>query len=154
MCIRDRCRRYGGYSHSNGTDGMIFVKEPPVLGYYLIEKTYEPTVAWQGLVDGHVVVSIQHKGYWTRGGHYIALEEITESGKVRVRDSNIFNYNNRVKSTPRTNTPGAASPVPAPATGFLTIRLRNCLVAPAAANRKRPPVDWFRITTAASALRR
>lgn len=94
----EMCRRYGGYSHSNGTDGMIFVKEPPVLGYYLIEKTYEPTVAWQGLEDGHVVISIQHKGYWTRGGHYIALEEITESGKVRVRDSNIFNYNNRVKS--------------------------------------------------------
>lgn len=88
----EMCRRYGKYSHRNGTDGMIFVKEPPVMDFYLVEKTYEPTVAWQGLEDGHVVISIQHKGYWTRGGHYIALQEITEDGNVRVRDSNIYNY--------------------------------------------------------------
>ena len=34
----------------------------------------------------------QHKGYWTRGGHYLVLEELTEDGEVRVRDSNMFNY--------------------------------------------------------------
>lgn len=88
----EMCRRYGGYSHRNGTDGMIFVKEPPVMDFYLVEKTYEPTVAWEGLENHHLVVSIQHKGYWTRGGHYIALQEITEDGNVRVRDSNIYNY--------------------------------------------------------------
>ena len=88
----EMCRRYGNYSHSNGTDGMIFVKEPPVMGFYLVEKTYDPNVAWKGLEDGRVVISIQHKGYWTRGGHYIALQEITENGLVRVRDSNIYNY--------------------------------------------------------------
>ena len=89
----EMCRRYGNYSHRNGTDGMIFVKEPPVMGFYLREKTYDPNVAWQGLEDGYVVISIQHKGYWTRGGHYIALEKITEDGQVQVRDSNIYNYN-------------------------------------------------------------
>lgn len=88
----EMCRRYGGYSHRNGTDGMIFVKEPPVMDFYLVEKTYEPTTAWEGLENHHLVVSIQHKGYWTRGGHYIALQEITEDGNVRVRDSNIYNY--------------------------------------------------------------
>ena len=88
----EMCRRYGGYSHRNGTDGMIFVKEPPVMDFYLVEKTYEPTKAWEGLENHHLVVSIQHKGYWTRGGHYIALQEITEDGNIRVRDSNIYNY--------------------------------------------------------------
>ena len=88
----EMCRRYGGYSHRNGTDGMIFVKEPPVMDFYLVEKTYEPAKAWEGLENHHLVVSIQHKGYWTRGGHYIALQEITEDGNVRVRDSNIYNY--------------------------------------------------------------
>lgn len=88
----EMCAAYGRYSHRNGTDGMIFVKESPVLGFYLMEKTYEPTRAWEALEDGHLVISIQHNGYWTRGGHYIVLEKITDSGKVQVRDSNLYNY--------------------------------------------------------------
>ena len=88
----EMCRRYGGYSHRNGTDGMIFFKESPAMGFYLIEQTYEPKVAWQGLEDGHVVISVQHNGYWTRAGHYIVLQEITQDGMVRVRDSNVYNY--------------------------------------------------------------
>ena len=92
MSPPEMCRRFGGYSHRNGTDGMIFFKESPGMNFYLVEQTYEPTVAWQGLEDGHTVISVQHKGYWTRGGHYIVLQEITEDGMVRVRDSNIYNY--------------------------------------------------------------
>lgn len=88
----EMCDRYGNYSHSNGTDGMIFNYEPAVLGFYLREKTYEPSVAKQALADGHIVISIQHKGYWTGGGHYIVLEEMTEDGLIRVRDSNLYNY--------------------------------------------------------------
>lgn len=88
----EMCARYGKYSHRNGTDGMIFNIESPVLGFYLREKTYEPTVAKAALEDGLVVISIQHKGYWTGGGHYIVLESIDEDDMVQVRDSNIFNY--------------------------------------------------------------
>ena len=88
----EMCDRYGNYSHSNGTDGMIFNYEPAVLGFYLREKTYEPSVAKQALADGHIVISIQHKGYWTSGGHYIVLEEMSEDGLIQVRDSNIYNY--------------------------------------------------------------
>lgn len=88
----EMCARYGYYSFSNGTDGMIFVNEPPVLGFYLKEKTYEPTVAKQALDEGHIVISIQHKGYWTKGGHYIVLEKVNEDGTIQVRDSNIYNY--------------------------------------------------------------
>lgn len=92
MSPPEMCRRFGGYSHRHGTDGMIFFKESPGMGFYLIEQTYDPTVAWQGLEDGHVAISVQHPGYWTRAGHYIVLQEITEDGMVRVRDSNIYNY--------------------------------------------------------------
>ena len=86
------CDKYGYYSFKNGTDGMIFINEPPVLGFYLREKTYDPEVARQALADGHIVVSIQHKGYWTSGGHYIVLEKLNEDGTVQVRDSNLYNY--------------------------------------------------------------
>lgn len=92
----EMCARYGRYSFKNGTDGMIFVNEPPVMGFYLHEKTYEPTVAHKALEDGHIVISIQHKGYWTRGGHYIALEKLNEDGTIQVRDSNIYNYRARI----------------------------------------------------------
>lgn len=86
------CERYGNYSHVNGTDGMIFNNEPQAMGFYLKEKTYEPTVAKAALEEGHIVISIQHKGYWTGGGHYIVLEKINEDGTIQVRDSNIYNY--------------------------------------------------------------
>ena len=88
----EMCARYGNYSHSNGTDGMIFNYEPAVMGFYLREKTYEPTVAKAALEEGQIVISIQHPGYWTRGGHYIVCESINEEGLVQVRDSNIYNY--------------------------------------------------------------
>ena len=84
--------RYGRYSHANGTDGMIFNNESAVLGFYLREKTYDHRIANAALAEGHLVVSIQHPGYWTRGGHYIACERMTEDGLIQVRDSNIYNY--------------------------------------------------------------
>lgn len=88
----EMCAMYGRYSFSNGTDGQIFSNEPAVLGFYFKEKTYEPNVAKQALADGYMVVSLQHKGYWTRGGHYLLVEKMNEDGTVQVRDSNIFNY--------------------------------------------------------------
>ena len=88
----EMCRRFGKYSHRNGTDGLIFFKESPGMDFYLVEQTYAPKSAWEGLEEGHVVVSVQHPGYWTRAGHYIVLQEITQNGMVRVRDSNIYNY--------------------------------------------------------------
>ena len=88
----EMCARYGRYSHANGTDGMIFIYEPSALGFYLREKTYEPAKAKAALEEGQIVISLQHKGYWTRGGHYIVLEKITEDGLIQVRDSNLYNY--------------------------------------------------------------
>ena len=88
----EMCARYGRYSHSNGTDGMIFNIESAVLGFYLKEKTYDPRTARAALEEGHIVISVQHPGYWTRAGHYIVCESINEEGLVQVRDSNIYNY--------------------------------------------------------------
>lgn len=88
----EMCEMYGNYSFENGTDGMIFVNESPKYNFYFREKTYDPNVAKQALEQGHIVVSIQHKGYWTSGGHYILFEKLTEDGMVQVRDSNIANY--------------------------------------------------------------
>ena len=88
----EMCALFGNYSHRNGTDGMIFDYESAGLGFFLRERTYEPTVARAALEEGQVVISIQHNGYWTRGGHYIVLESIDENGMVQVRDSNIYNY--------------------------------------------------------------
>ena len=93
----EMCAEYGRYSFSNGTDGMIFIYEPPIFGYFLREKTYDPNVAKQALIDGYIVISIQHKGYWTSGGHYILLEKMLEDGRVQVRDSNLANYS-KIKS--------------------------------------------------------
>lgn len=88
----EMCDRYGNYSFSNGTDGMIFINEPSKFHYFFRERTYDSNEAKAALEEGYIVVSIQHKGYWTRGGHYILLEKLTEDGMVQVRDSNIANY--------------------------------------------------------------
>lgn len=88
----EMCARYGNYSHKNGTDGMIFDYEPAVMGFYLREKTYDHSVAKAALEEGQIVISVQHPGYWTRGGHYILLEKLGDDGRIQVRDSNIYNY--------------------------------------------------------------
>ena len=88
----EMCDRYGRYSHSNGTDGMIFNIESAVMGFYMKEKTYDPKLAREALEQGYIVISVQHPGYWTRAGHYIVCEKVTEDGLIQVRDSNIYNY--------------------------------------------------------------
>ena len=88
----EMCDAYGRYSHSNGTDGMLFNIESAVLGFYMQEKTYDPKIAKAALDNGQVVISVQHPGYWTRAGHYIVCEKTNESGLIQVRDSNIYNY--------------------------------------------------------------
>lgn len=92
------CARYSArYNAGGGTDGMIFNNEPKVMGFYLMKKSYDEAEAYQALKDGHVVITLQHKGYWTTGGHYLVMEKLAEDGNVQVRDSNTFNYN-RVKT--------------------------------------------------------
>lgn len=92
------CDRYGNYCYLSGTDGSLFNVTPSEMGFYLKEKTFDHRVAKAAMEQGHVVVCLQTKGYWTRGGHYLALEKLVdglegeEAQRVQVRDSNIFNY--------------------------------------------------------------
>lgn len=87
------CARYGRYSQNTGTDGSLFEKEPANLGFYLIKKSYDWREARDYMKEGHLVVVVQYRGYWTGGGHYLVLEKLSEDGRVQVRDSNIYNYN-------------------------------------------------------------
>lgn len=86
------CAMYGRYSSASGTDGMIFINEPSALGFYFKEKTHDVYKAHDYLEAGYTLVSLQHAGYWTSGGHYIVLESIDEDGLIQVRDSNLYNY--------------------------------------------------------------
>ena len=87
----EMCERFRRYN-ADGTDGMIFINEPATMGFYLVERTYNPDTALEALKNGHPVISLQSKGYWTNGGHYITLEKITEDGKIQVRDTHMLNY--------------------------------------------------------------
>ena len=88
----EMCAIYGRYSHPTGTDGSLFNIEPAVQGFYLIEKTYDNRLAKKALEEGHLVISVQHPGYWTTDGHYIVCEKMNENGQIQVRDSNIYNF--------------------------------------------------------------
>lgn len=90
--------RYGNYCYLSGTDGGLFMVTPSEMGFYVQKRTFDPSEAKQALEEGHVVVCVQNKGYWTKGGHYLALEKMVDGledeteQRVQVRDSNIYNY--------------------------------------------------------------
>lgn len=86
------CDIFGSYCGVHGTDVRLFWQAPSKLGYYFKEYVYTDDEAWQALEDGYLVVAKELAGYWTRGGHYIVLEKLTEDEQVVVRDSNIFNF--------------------------------------------------------------
>ena len=86
------CERYSDYVFSTGTDGRLFNEAPAEMNFYLKEKVFDWRVAKAAMEEGYLVVVVQHKGFWTRGGHYLVLEKLVEDGRIQVRDSNIFNY--------------------------------------------------------------
>lgn len=88
----EMCALYGSFSHNTGTDGSLFEIAPPQLGYYLVKKSYDWREAREYMEEGHPVIVVQYRGYWTRGGHYLVLETLSEDGLVQVRDSNMYNY--------------------------------------------------------------
>ena len=86
------CQRFGRYSLKTGTDSGIFQKEGGAMNCFQIDSTYEWREAREYMLQGYPCIVLQHKGYWTRGGHYLVLESMDEDGLVQVRDSNLFNY--------------------------------------------------------------
>ena len=92
LTVPEMCNRFGQYCLDTGTNHAIFRNEPAGMGFFLREFTSDPEAAKEALRDGYIVVSLQHKGYWTFGGHFIVIEKITEDDMVQVRDSNLFNF--------------------------------------------------------------
>jgi len=86
------CELYGRYCGEHGTNIKLFDDEPAALGFFLDRRSYNWTEILQAIRDGYVVVSLQYAGYWTRGGHFLAIQEITDDDQLVIRDSNIFNY--------------------------------------------------------------
>ena len=84
--------RYGYYCGERGTEICIFDDTPAEMGFHLMKRSYSWSEMDAALDNGQVVVSLQYAGYWTSGGHYLAMIRRTEDGKYVVRDSNLLNY--------------------------------------------------------------
>lgn len=91
----EMCALYGKYCTEKGTAHAMFNEVPTDRGFYLIERIFTWKEALAYLEEGYMVVTLQRDGYWTRGGHYLLLHNLIETGegtKIQVRDSNILNY--------------------------------------------------------------
>ena len=86
------CKVYGYYNTEQGSNFSMFELTPSEMGFFMVKSTLDWEEVVAALENGQVVVSLQKRGYWTKGGHFILLQGITEDGQIVVRDSNLFNY--------------------------------------------------------------
>lgn len=85
--------RYPNYHDASGTKGELFRYAPAELGFFLDQNTSNIEEVIFALENGQRVVSLQHLGHFTRGGHYLLLQQYyPDSDTFQVRDSNIYNY--------------------------------------------------------------
>ena len=84
--------RYGYYCGPRGTEIVMFDDTPAEMGFHLMKRSYSWDEMDRAIENGQVVVSLQYYGYWTRGGHYLAMIDLTDEGRYVVRDSNLINY--------------------------------------------------------------
>lgn len=84
---------YGYYCGIRGTEICLLDNTPAEMGFYLDRRAFSWSEIKAAIDNGQIVVALQYAGYWTSGGHYIA---ITEPGNAEnmyvVRDSNLLNY--------------------------------------------------------------
>lgn len=94
------CELYGSYCSIKGTAHAMFTEVPVDRGFYCKERVYTWSQAKKAMEDGYMVVTLQHDGYWTAGGHYLLLHNLIEvenedgvtETMIQVRDSNVKNY--------------------------------------------------------------
>ena len=89
------CALYGRYCSEKGTAHVMFFEVPTDMNFYCVGRVFTWKDARPYLDEGHMVVSLQRAGFWTKRGHYLLLHNLleTEEGtKVQVRDSNVYNY--------------------------------------------------------------
>ena len=84
--------RYGNYCYVNGTDTVLIMDSAPELGYFVHRRGFDWQVIRTDMEEGYEAMCLQHKGYFTRGGHYLLLRSLYEDGTISIRDSNIYNY--------------------------------------------------------------
>ena len=84
--------KFGYYCGERGSEIVIFDDTPAEMGFHLQNRSYSWAEIDEALKNGQVVVSLQWFGYWTRGGHYLAMIGMTEDDRYVVRDSNLLNY--------------------------------------------------------------
>ena len=84
--------RFGKYCSDKGTAHTMLLEVPVALDFYGIKKTSSWSEAKAALENGHMIITLQHGGFWTSKGHYVLVTGMTEDGQVTVRDSNLYNY--------------------------------------------------------------
>lgn len=84
--------RYGYYCGKRGSEIVMFDETPAEMGFQLQNRSFSWAEMDEALKNGQVVVSLQWFGYWTRGGHYLAMIGMTDDDRYVVRDSNLLNY--------------------------------------------------------------
>ncbi len=84
--------RYGSYCLSSGTNTELMIDSAWDLGYYVDSVSFDWHDARDAMERGLMVISLQHKGHFTGGGHYLLLRNLNEDGTVAICDSNLFNY--------------------------------------------------------------
>ena len=85
--------RYPEYHDASGTRGELFRYTPAEMGFYLEKTSNSINEVIQALQNGQRVISLQHLGVFTSGGHYLLLQQYHEEDDTfQVRDSNIYNY--------------------------------------------------------------
>ncbi len=84
--------RYGYYCGPRGTEQVLFDDTPAEMGFHLKKRGWSWAEVENYIREGNVVVSLQWVGYWTSGGHYLAIIDETEDERYVVRDSNLINY--------------------------------------------------------------
>ena len=86
------------FSYINSRDISVLFYTYMIDGKEFTDNMGRDEEALAALREGHVVVSLQQRGLFTNGGHYIILAKYQEDGKIKVLDPNKYNY---VKSSIR-----------------------------------------------------
>ncbi len=99
VSVEECAKQFYSYSSKKGTSWSLFDDAPVKLGFYSTGRTRSWSEAYEALKNGKIVVSLQHEGFFTSGGHYLVLYSLSEDDKVMMRDSNLFNYTKKFADT-------------------------------------------------------
>lgn len=86
------------YIWGAGTSWSYFEAAAKHFGCGAVRESYDANEVLKALSEGHPVISSQHAGLFTRGGHFIVLRGVENGNKVLVNDPNdseAKNYINR-----------------------------------------------------------